>query len=133
LSVEGQDVASGKAVKRIVRYEEIIIDNNFKRFVRRFRLFFATLFTHFLRGSAITQSEMSNHYKKQLQPFDEKIKVNPDVYTVAFNSNNKAFAATASFQSAAMAQDFLQQQVTLNPNLSESLHVIPQHEVNKAA
>ena len=134
LSVDGQEMASGKVVKRIVRYEEIIIDNNFKRFVRRFTIFIGALFDHFLAGSAITQSTLSKHYKQQLQPFEAKVKINPDNYTVAFNSDNKAFSATAaSFTSEAMARDFMQHQITLDPNLADSLHVIPQDEVNKAA
>jgi len=132
LGMQGQDLASGKAVKRIVRYEEIIIDNNFKRFVRRFVGFFGSLFTHFLKGSAITKSTLSNQYKQQLQPFEAKIKVNPDLYTVAFNHDNKAFA-TAAFTSEAMARDFMQQQVALDPKLAESLHVVPHFEINKAA
>ena len=41
LSAAGADVRSSIMVKRIVRYEEIIIDTNFKRFQRRFRGFFA--------------------------------------------------------------------------------------------
>ena len=133
IGAQGQDMASAKVVKRIVRYEEIIIDNNFKRFVRRFRIFIGALFKHFLNGSAITQSTLSKHYRQQLEPFEEKIKVKPDSYTVAFNSNNAAFNATASFTSAAAAHDFLQQQAARDPNLTESLHVIPQHEVNRAA
>jgi hypothetical protein len=134
LSVEGQDVASGKVVKRIVRYEEIIIDNNFKRFVRRFSIFIGALFDHLLAGSAIAQSPLSKQSRKQLLPFEEKIKINPDGYAVVFNSNNTVFSGVSStFTSEAMARDFMLRQITLDPNLSESLHVIPQAEVNKAA
>ncbi|MBK8314115.1 MAG: hypothetical protein IPL01_08860 [Acidobacteria bacterium] len=133
LSVQGQDLASAKTVKRIVRYEQIIIDNNYKRFVRRFFQFFGGLFNHFLNGNAVAQSTLSKSYKEKLQPFEEKIKVSPDTYTVAFNHNNKSFGSEASFTSEAMARDFMQKQMSLNPDLSDSLHVIPQHEVNIAA
>ncbi|MBK6798843.1 MAG: hypothetical protein IPG76_19165 [Acidobacteria bacterium] len=133
LSVQGQDLASAKTVKRIARYEQIIIDNNYKRFVRRFFQFFGGLFNHFLNGNAVAQSTLSKSYKEKLQPFEEKIKVSPDTYTVAFNHNNKSFGSQASFTSEAMARDFMQKQMSLNPDLSDSLHVIPQHEVNIAA
>lgn len=134
LSVGGPDVASAKILKRIVRYEEIIIDNNFKRFVRRFSIFIGALFDHLLAGSAVAQSALSKQSRKQLQPFEDKIKINPDGYTVAFNHNNQVFSGAPSiFTSEAIARDFMQQQITLDPNLAESLHVIPQAEVNKAA
>src|SRR5690606_30318559 len=35
LSVAGEQLRSSRAVKRIIRYEEIIIDNNYLRFVQR--------------------------------------------------------------------------------------------------
>ena len=40
-------------VRRELRYEEIIIDSNFKRFHRRFRGFFGALFDFFLHGAAV--------------------------------------------------------------------------------
>ena len=131
LNVAGRDLASGKVVKRIVRYEEIIIDNNFKRFVRRFSRFADSLFNHLLKGNAVAQSSLSKQSKTQLQPFEEKIKVHPDAYTVAFNSNNKPLSASSSFTSSAMAHDFLRRQMELDPNLSDALHIIPQSEVNR--
>ena len=88
LSVAGQQFRSSRAVKRIIRYEEIIIDNNYLRFVRRFRTFATSLFNHFLHGSAITQSTLSSAYKKQLKPQAEAIKVKEAGYSVAFVQNN---------------------------------------------
>ena len=38
-------------VRRVVRYEEIIIDTNYKRFARRFRGFIGVLFDYFLNGA----------------------------------------------------------------------------------
>jgi hypothetical protein len=130
---QGQELASGRTVRRIIRYEEIIIDNNFKRLERRFREFLASLFSHFLGGNSVTQSKLSKHYKQKLVPFDDKITVNPEAYTVAFSSNNKEFSPAAVFTSEAMARDFMQQQIALDPNQADSLHVIPQYEINKAA
>jgi hypothetical protein len=134
LSVTGQQLKSGKMVKRIVRYEEVIIDSNFKRFARRFFVFAGSLFTHFLKGGAITKSTLSQHYRRQLQPFEEKIKVNRETFVVAFNHNNQAFnAEAASFVSEALARDFMHQQIVRDATLAEALHVIPNYEIKKAA
>lgn len=129
LSVTGQDVNSSRVAKRIVRYEEIIIDNNYKRFVRRFRTLASALFVHFLKGASVSQSSLSQHYAQQRQPFVEKITVKDEAYAVAFQSNNQAFNGTATFSSEASAREFMQQQIALDPNQSGTLHVIPQYEV----
>jgi hypothetical protein len=130
ISVSGAQMRTGKTVKRNVRYEEIIIDNNYKRFVRRFRLFFNELFFHFMHGSSVTLSALSQHQKKQLQPFAEKIQVASEGYTVAYQSNNKAYSGTATFNSENAAREFMQQQITQDANQASTLHVIPQYEVN---
>ena len=45
ISVAGQQLKSSHAVRRIVRYEQIIIDNNYKRFKKRFSIFIFALLT----------------------------------------------------------------------------------------
>lgn len=134
LSVQGMQLGSGKMARRRVRYEEIIIDSNYKRFARRFATFFSALFAHFLRGSAITKSTLSNHQRQQVRPFADKVTVHPETFAVAFNHNNHAYSdEAATFTSEAMARAFMQQQIAEDPGLSEALHVIPQYEVNRAA
>jgi hypothetical protein len=127
LSPAGAETQSSRCVKRIVRYEEIIIDSNFKRHVKKFTLWIAALFNHFLKGSAVAKSALSKQTAKQLKPFDDGIVVNPETYTVAFQSNNKAYAATA-FTSEASAQDFLASEIAKDAALGESLHVIASYE-----
>jgi hypothetical protein len=128
LSVAGHTVTTGKAVKRIVRYELIVIDTNYKRFLRRFFNFFSgVLFNHFLKGNAVAKSSLSYKTSKQMQPFDEKVQVVQGAYAVASVMNNKA---VATFASEAQAREYMQQQ---NAGLQETLHVIPQHELNTAA
>lgn len=129
LSVTGQDINSSRVAKRIVRYEEIIIDNNYKRFVRRFRTLASALFVHFLRGASVSQSTLSKAYADQRQPFAEKIATKDEAYTVAFQANNKPFSETATFNSEACAREFVRQQVALDPNQADVLHVIPEYEV----
>jgi len=133
MSAQGKSFASSRMVKRVVRYELIIIDSNFKRFVKRFFVFWGVLFGHFLKGGAVSKSVLSYSYKKQVNPFDEKIQVQNDAFVVAFNTNNKAYNAAAGFNSETSALEFMQQKVAEDPSLSGKLHVIYDDEVNKAA
>ncbi len=135
LSVTGQQVTTGKAVKRIVRYELIVIDTNFKRFARKFFDFISgVLFLHFLKGNAVANSPLSFKTKKQYQPFEEKVEVKQAAYSVANVMNNKAYNANAiSFASEALAREFIQQQAKADPNLKDNLHIVLQHELNTAA
>jgi hypothetical protein len=129
LSAKGQQLNSSRMVKRVIRYEEIIIDNNFTRFVKRFSTFVGILFNHFMAGASVSKSSLSQSYQEKLQPFADKIAVQPANYVVAFQATNTAFQTTESFTSQASANDFMQQQITLDPNMSDALHVIPTHEV----
>lgn len=131
LSSGTQQLGTAKLAKRRVRYEQIIIDNNFKRFQRRFFLFVAGFFGHFLKGAAITKSELSHNFKTQLDPFTEKVKVKAGGFTVAYAENNKPYSSQSTyFASETMATQFIREQVALRPELHESLHVISQHEAN---
>lgn len=129
LSAGGGDFRSSNMARRVVLYEEIILDNNFKRFSRRFRGFFGVLFNFFLQGSAVARCEVSAAAARQRQPFDDKIVVTEETYTVALQTNNRAFSAeSASFHSEASARDFLNRQVAADPALADQIHVIPSFE-----
>ncbi len=133
LSAAGQQIKTGKAVRRVVRYELIIIDNNFKRIAKKFVSFFsALLYTHFLKNNAVARSPLSAASKKKLNPFSEKIISGQEHFSVASSIDNKAFGKT-SFASEAMAREYMKEQIAKDPNLIESLHVISQHEINTAA
>jgi hypothetical protein len=125
-----QQLASSRMVKRVIRYEEIIIDDNFKRFARKFSIFVGALFNHFMAGASISKSSLSQSYLEKLQPFDAKIALRPASYAVALQATNKSIGTTATFTSQASANDYLQQQIALDPNMSDALHVIPTHEVS---
>jgi hypothetical protein len=131
LDLSAADAAfrSSVMVKRIVRYEEIIIDNNFKRFQQRFRGYLGTLFNFFLAGNAAARCQLSFSTKAQLQPFQEKIEIKTETYTVAFQANNRAYAAdSVSFHSEASARDYLDRKLTEDASLTDELHVIPGFE-----
>jgi hypothetical protein len=132
LSVDGKQTRSSVLVKRNVRYELTTIDNNFKRFKKRFFVFWGTLFGHFALGGAVTKAEVSAHQKKKLQPFDTQIVAKQPGFTVASVSDNKPVAdAAMHFHSEALAREYMNQQVAANPKLAQVMHVIPQYEVNE--
>lgn len=133
LSVAGDQLKSDAAVKRVLRYEEIIIDSNFKEHIKRFVVFAADLFIHFLRGNAASKSLLSASYKNQKAPIAQKVAVESPSYVVASNADNSAFSAEAKFTSQAKANDFMREQINRDPKLAEGLHVIRATEMRKAA
>lgn len=130
LSVAGRQLGSSKATRRVVRYETIIIDSRFRRFVIHFFAPIATLFNHFLLGAAVSKSKLSNNYKKSVVPFgpEDRVKVGQPSYAVAGLKDNKIVSAGAVFTSEAMAQDHLQALIAENPNQADDIHVIPAFE-----
>jgi hypothetical protein len=86
------------------------------------------VFTHFLNGNAAARSAPSRKRQRQLTPFDEKITVSADEYVVASTVDNSA-QYTVVFESQAKADSFLADQLTQNPSLAGSLHVISSFEL----
>ncbi len=117
----------------MVRYEEIIIDSNFKGHLKRFVGFALELFVHFLAGNAASRSSLSASVKLQKAPVDQKITVNEATYVVASNIDNTAHGAGAAFTSHAAAVDFLRAETARSATLAGSLHVIPATELQVAA
>jgi hypothetical protein len=129
LSAGGGEIRSSQMVKRVVRYEEIIIDSNFKRFQRRFSGFFGRLFEFFLGGNSASRSELSQSKKREMEPFVEKIEMEEETYTVAYQSSNRAYAAdSVKFKSEASAREYLKGKVAGDGRLEEEIHVIPSYE-----
>ena len=143
---EGEQLKTSMAVKRIIRYETIIIDNNFKRNLIRFyqvlQIVFANLmgllFNHFLNGNAVTRSVVSQKHQKNLQPNEEVIKVQPNQYSVATVKDNKPITdvegkALSEFTSHGNAMNHMQDLIDKNPAIAKQFHVIPNTEANNAA
>lgn len=122
--------ATGLGAERKVRYETIIIDTLFERFRIRFFQFSDLLFTHFLKGSAITLSSLSLAEEKKRQPFEAKVDMPGDTYVVAFTANNTTFSGSSMFTTQAEAEMHLTSALQADPTLAESIHVIPAMEVN---
>jgi hypothetical protein len=128
LSVSNQQLKSSAAVKRVVRYEQNIIDNNFVSLLIRFVAISTQFFNHFLGRNAASKSVLSASYKTQKAPVDQKIAVKEAGYVVASTMNNSPHSQQAYFASHAQAQDFLRTQISQSSGLQDSLHVIPSTE-----
>ncbi|HWM07982.1 MAG TPA: DUF6603 domain-containing protein [Solirubrobacteraceae bacterium] len=130
VSATGRQVNSSRLVRRIVRYEEIILDTGFKRRRRRFAPFNAALFELFLAGNRVARADISHARAKALQPFAETIAVQDERYTVAHQATNQAYAAEGmSFASEASAREHMEEAMAGDPTLAGTLHVVPDFEL----
>jgi len=124
----GSELQAGKMVKRTIEYEVTVID---KEPVRPERLKPPRgMFSRLIRGAAVSRAKGSHHYHTQTQAFAEKAKVKPEGYTVARANDNKPQNDHASFDSQAMALDYMNQLIEQDPTYVGSLHVIRNDEVN---
>ena len=129
LSAAGADTRSSRCVERVVRYELVILDSNYKRFRKPFSGFPVALFDFFVRGASVALSALSKRKKRQLQPFDDVISVSGETYAVAFQATNRAYEPKSfSFTSEASAREFMHREITANPSLADTIHVIPGFE-----
>jgi hypothetical protein len=133
IGASGQPWASGPGAQRNVRYEQIIIDTAFKRYQRHFFKFWDGLFTHFRAGAAVSRLSISQAAQKRMQPFDSKVTIADEQYTVAFQADNRAYTSTATFFSYAEAQAHMGSVLQQDPSLTDEIHVIPSAEVNQAS
>ena len=124
-SSERRDAAQAR-----VRYEQIIIDSNYKRFRRRFKLFTRRRSSTFPDGRARSRSRRCRkHYKTQLDPFADKMTVTDGGFTVVHTRDNTRFSAPSYFiQRSAGAASTSRSRSPPDPALHDALHVIPQFE-----
>ncbi|HEX8205731.1 MAG TPA: DUF6603 domain-containing protein [Solirubrobacteraceae bacterium] len=130
LSVGDDEMAASRAVLRSLRYEEIVIDNQFRRRRRRFEPLALLLFTHFLDGNSLHLNVLSAAQQKLVQPFDDRIAITGDSYAVASTVDNTLAAGTTMFASEALAHEYLAAQVGAQPALAGTLQVLHAAEVN---
>jgi hypothetical protein len=125
LSVAGRSLASAHAVMRTVRYEEAVVDTNYRRFARRYARFAGVLFEHFLRGNAASRSPLSRRGRDETVPFGEVVGVRDEGFVLASTRDN---APVEVFGSDAAARDALALRLADDPGLAGELHVIPAFE-----
>jgi hypothetical protein len=132
ITASGDQLRSSLVVRRVVRYEQVIVDTNFKRFVRRLVIDIGSLFQHFLHGNAAARSALSARAKQQMQPFDDTITTDVEGFGVASRTDNKMATGTVLFGSEAAAREHINETIAQNPALAGTLHVVPQFELNQA-
>ena len=133
LEAPEHDARTSRAVQRVVRYEEIIIDSNFRRAASTFGTRGGLLFTHLLANGAVARSTLSQANRRARTPFADRVEVAEGGFVVAFARDNSAAGSASTFASADAARDFVAREVARDPALAQELHVIPAFEVNDAA
>jgi hypothetical protein len=133
LGAAGSPWATGRLAQRNVRYETVIIDTALEPARDNFVVFPVGLFEHFRRGATITRLADSAANERFREPFADKVTLPGEAYTVAFQSDNRAFAGGSTFGSFAEAQAHFEATVANDPSLADTIHVIPGAEVNLAA
>ncbi len=118
-----------RMTRRRIEYQITVIDKEPVRPVLKIKAAIG-LFLPFLSGAAVAKSPLSHHVKTQLEPYDEKVAVAHEGFTIASTHDNTPFAGATSFSSKAMARDALQQHLANDPSLAGTLHVLPAFEVN---
>ncbi len=124
LGASGADLTTSHMARRVLRYEVILIDGEYRRHQRKSK-FSAGLFELQLAGSAVTKSKLSAAHRTRLDPFgDDKVKLAGEIYVVANADTNTSYAAQ-TFGSAAEAHDHLAGLSATDPATARGLHVIP--------
>lgn len=134
LSITGNQTKTSFISKRVARYEQIIIDSNFKRLVLSLVALIPGLFTHFLGGNAVARSSISARSRDRKHLIDEKIVVHPNAYVVAnLEDNSPIEGAPVAFMSQASAKEYVAQQAKSDPGYAERAHIVRPHELRQAA
>lgn len=135
ISVKDHQLRSGPAVKRSVGYEEVTIDTEYRRQEERRQAEEAArmsglLFDHFQLGGSIAQSPLSHRSLRHTQPFEEKIEIQREAYAVVSVKTNRPIHPDVTFESEAMARDYMNDWRSKRENQSliqehTDIHVIP--------
>ncbi len=129
LGARGAELAADRMALRVVRYEEILIDGEFRKH-QPLRPPRGGLFFHELKGAAVKRAATSNGRKRQLNPFDDAgALVRGEPHTVASVDTNRPYTDAAEFASEAEARAHLDALIQADPRLAATLHVIPSYEV----
>jgi hypothetical protein len=128
LSAAGAQLATSHMARRVVRYEMVLIDGEYRKHIRK-AIFSTGLFAHHLAGSAITLSAISANNKRKLDPFPlEKIKVKGEAYTIVDTDTNRVIGGVTEFASAAAAHGHLQTLQDSEALSGRNLEVVPAWE-----
>src|SRR5215218_847479 len=121
-----EGLRSSGMVRRNIRYEEIIVDTNFRRFARPFSGYAGSLFHFFTRGASVARSELSQAATVRRQPANAAFAVSGETFTVALAATNQAVADEAiAFPTESSAREYMRRRIADDASLADALHVIP--------
>ncbi|WP_062349672.1 DUF6603 domain-containing protein [Herbidospora yilanensis] len=126
----GAGAQSARMVQRAVRFEEVVVDDRFRRRRRRFQPIAGGLFGHFVAGASIAGSPVSAASGRLLDPHQDGVRVAEAGFVVASTVDNRATSQVFGSESA--ARDWLNDRVAGNPNQAGLIHVIPTYEAASA-
>ncbi|GAA0418506.1 hypothetical protein Acor_19460 [Acrocarpospora corrugata] len=122
----GAGAQSARMVQRAVRFEEVVIDDQFRRRQRRFRPIAGGLFGHLVAGASITAAPVSAAAARQLDPHQDGVAIAGAGFVVASTVDNRP--TTLVFGSESAAREWLNGRIADNPNQAGMIHVIPAYE-----
>ncbi|MFI6743496.1 DUF6603 domain-containing protein [Nonomuraea sp. NPDC050451] len=126
----GTGAQSARMTQRAVRFEEVVIDDRFRRRQRRFRPIAGGLFGHLVAGASIAGSPVSAAAARLLDPYQDGVVVADAGFVVASTVDNRA--ATQVFGSESAARERLGAMVAGDPGQAGLIHVIPAYEAATA-
>jgi hypothetical protein len=131
LSAAGAQMATSHMARRVVRYEIVLIDGEFRHHIPK-GILSVGLFAHHLAGSAVTISALSASYKRKLDPFpNEKVKVKGEAYTIVDTDTNRVIGGVTEFASSAAAHGHLQTLQGSEALVGRNLDVVPVWEATQ--
>jgi hypothetical protein len=122
----GAGAQSARMARRVVRFEEVTIDDQFRRRQRRFRPIAGGMFAHFVTGASVAGSPVSAAVQRLLDPHGDPVAVADAGFVVASTVDNRA--ATPVFSSETAARDWLAEAVADDPTRAGTIHIIPAYE-----
>ena len=129
LGAAGGQLVISHLARRVVRYEAIVIDGEYRRHQPKSPLF-GGLFALELGAGAITRSKLSAAHRTNLNPFGiDKVSVTDESYAIVHTDTNRAFDGSAVFGSEAAARGRLTALSAADPAAARRLQVIPSTEV----
>jgi Family of unknown function (DUF6603) len=131
LSAAGAQMTTSHMARRVVRYEIVLIDGEFRKHIPK-GVLSAGLFAHHLAGSAVTLSPLSASYRSKLDPFpNEKVKVKGEAYTIVDTDTNRVVGGVTEFASSAAAHGHLQTLQGSETLVGRNLEVVPVWEATQ--
>jgi hypothetical protein len=131
LAPEGKGADTGAALTLVVRYDLHIVDTALQPPQRfRFFLYPEALFQHWLGGSSVALSSLSQAQAKLTKPEPDAVMIGAETFAVVNAADNTPLHTEATgFASKAAAGDYMAAAVASEPALAGSVQVLSSFEV----